>query len=265
MHMAVLLGVHCGAGVTVHRVVGRGLFGPARSFVDTRGDGSLLLDHPVHLRDVLGVVRECQNGDTWQRVPRSWRTRLALRGQADCRLAGSRRPSRPVAHRHGTDHLRIRDAGDRAGCAVAVPAPATVEPAEQHGTASAAALTPAPSTFYARGAMARGLRFVCLFGVFALLMPAPAVAQNTPLSQLLVNLIQADIRLEPPPPGLQSRGALPPGGTRRSPRTCSISSSWRSWRPFRSARRPAASPSPSTRQAALSAGHQQFRSRLLTR
>jgi sterol desaturase/sphingolipid hydroxylase (fatty acid hydroxylase superfamily) len=66
-----------GAGVTVHRVVGRGLFGPARSFVLTRGDGSLLLDHPVHLRDVLGVVRECQNGGTWQRVPacgaRGWR------------------------------------------------------------------------------------------------------------------------------------------------------------------------------------------------
>jgi hypothetical protein len=55
--------------------------------------------------------------------------------------------------------------------------------------------------------MARGLRFVCLFGVFALLMPAPAVAQNTPLSQLLVNLIQADIRLEPPPPGFLNHEA----------------------------------------------------------
>jgi hypothetical protein len=33
------------------------------------------------------------------------------------------------------------------------------------------------------------------------LSPVPALAQDVPLSQLLVQLIQADIRLEPPPPG----------------------------------------------------------------
>jgi len=65
------------SAVTVHRVVGRGMFGPARSFVLTSGDGSLLLDHPVPVRDVLAIVREWRNGDTWQRVPvcgaRGWR------------------------------------------------------------------------------------------------------------------------------------------------------------------------------------------------
>lgn len=35
----------------------------------------------------------------------------------------------------------------------------------------------------------------------------PAAAQQVPLSQLLVNLIQADVRLAPPPPGFQSHEA----------------------------------------------------------
>jgi hypothetical protein len=59
-----------GTGVTVHRIVARGVFGPARSFVLTRGDGSLLVDHPVRATDVLAVVREWKRGDAWEPVPR---------------------------------------------------------------------------------------------------------------------------------------------------------------------------------------------------
>jgi hypothetical protein len=55
--------------ITVHRIVGRGLFGPARSYLVTRGDGSVLTDHPVHVRTVVGVVREWRNGETWQPIP----------------------------------------------------------------------------------------------------------------------------------------------------------------------------------------------------
>ena len=55
--------------VTVHRVVARGAFRRAAAYVLTRGDGSMLLDHPVHLDDVLGVVREWKSGETWQPVP----------------------------------------------------------------------------------------------------------------------------------------------------------------------------------------------------
>jgi hypothetical protein len=43
--------------------------------------------------------------------------------------------------------------------------------------------------------------------MMALLTPLPALAQDTPLSELLVKLIQADIRLEPPPPGNLSHEA----------------------------------------------------------
>jgi hypothetical protein len=50
----------------------------------------------------------------------------------------------------------------------------------------------------------RMFRFGC---VMALLSPVPAFAQDVPLSQLLVRLIQADIRLEPPPPGFPSHEA----------------------------------------------------------
>jgi hypothetical protein len=55
--------------LTVHRIVGRGLFGPARSFLLTRGDGAVLPDHPVHVKAVLGVVQEWKSGDTWLQVP----------------------------------------------------------------------------------------------------------------------------------------------------------------------------------------------------
>ena len=55
--------------ITVHRIVGKGLFGPARSYLVTRGDGSVLTDHPVHVRSVVGIVREWKNGGTWQPVP----------------------------------------------------------------------------------------------------------------------------------------------------------------------------------------------------
>lgn len=44
----------------------------------------------------------------------------------------------------------------------------------------------------------RWFRFGC---ILAVLSPVPAMAQDVPLSQLLVELIQADIRLEPPPAG----------------------------------------------------------------
>jgi len=61
-----------GTGVTVHRIVARGVFGPARSFVLTRGDGSLLVDHPVRATDVLAVVREWKRGDAWERQVAGW-------------------------------------------------------------------------------------------------------------------------------------------------------------------------------------------------
>jgi hypothetical protein len=45
-------------------------------------------------------------------------------------------------------------------------------------------------------------RSVCLIGVlFLMLRPDAAAAQGTPISQILVRLIQADIRLAPPPAG----------------------------------------------------------------
>jgi len=49
--------------------------------------------------------------------------------------------------------------------------------------------------------MSRALRLFRAGCVLALLSPVPAMAQDVPLSQLLVQLIQADIRLEPPPAG----------------------------------------------------------------
>jgi hypothetical protein len=67
--------------VTVHRIVGRGRFGPARSYLVTRGDGSVLPDHPVHLDAVLGVVREWRTGESWEPVPsysvEGWRSVLS--------------------------------------------------------------------------------------------------------------------------------------------------------------------------------------------
>jgi hypothetical protein len=55
--------------VIVHRIVGLGRFGPARSYVVTRGDGSLLIDHPVPRAAVLGIVQEWTRDGRWQRVP----------------------------------------------------------------------------------------------------------------------------------------------------------------------------------------------------
>jgi hypothetical protein len=88
-----------GNAVVVHRIVARGRFGRARSFVLTRGDSAVLLDHPVHVRSVLGTVREwTQRGDwnvvrapsapRWRRLLSSaffWPTFLAL--HVDHRLA----------------------------------------------------------------------------------------------------------------------------------------------------------------------------------
>jgi hypothetical protein len=64
-----VIAFRAGTGVTVHRIVGRGWFGPARSFVLTRGDASLLVDHPVPTSAILGVVREWNDGRGWRRVP----------------------------------------------------------------------------------------------------------------------------------------------------------------------------------------------------
>ena len=55
--------------------------------------------------------------------------------------------------------------------------------------------------------MARGTRLIRLFCVLAVLVSRPAFAQDTPLSFLLVNLIQADIRLAPPPAGVLTHEA----------------------------------------------------------
>jgi hypothetical protein len=55
--------------------------------------------------------------------------------------------------------------------------------------------------------MARSSTLVRVACVLALLGPTPAFAQDTPLSFLLVNLIQAEIRLAPPPPGFVTHEA----------------------------------------------------------
>lgn len=59
----------------------------------------------------------------------------------------------------------------------------------------------------------RLFRVVC---ILALLSPTPALAQDTPLSLLLVDLIQARVRLEPPPPEFLSHEAhFVPGANQR--------------------------------------------------
>ena len=55
--------------------------------------------------------------------------------------------------------------------------------------------------------MARLPGFVRLVFTLVVMAPASALAQDVPLSQLLVNLIQAEVRLEPPPAGFQSHEA----------------------------------------------------------
>jgi hypothetical protein len=55
--------------------------------------------------------------------------------------------------------------------------------------------------------MIRRLVFLCVCAGVALVAPSRAYAQRVPLSELLVNMIQAEIRLEPPPPGFQSHEA----------------------------------------------------------
>ncbi len=56
-------------GITVHRVVGRGRVGRARNLVLTRGDGTLLVDHPVPVDAILGVAREYERDGQWHPVP----------------------------------------------------------------------------------------------------------------------------------------------------------------------------------------------------
>lgn len=69
------------AGVTVHRVVSTGV-GRAAGFLLTRGDGALLTDPPVALRQVLGVVREWRDAGEWRPVARpriaGWRRLAAV-------------------------------------------------------------------------------------------------------------------------------------------------------------------------------------------
>src|SRR5689334_21362822 len=48
--------------------------------------------------------------------------------------------------------------------------------------------------------MVRGHTLVVVLSIAAVLAARPAVAQQTPLSQILVDLIQGDIRLAPPAP-----------------------------------------------------------------
>jgi hypothetical protein len=73
---------HAGAQLVVHRIVARGRFGPARAYMVTQGDGSLLVDHPMPADEALGIVREWKDGDIWKPVPafapRGWH-RLARR------------------------------------------------------------------------------------------------------------------------------------------------------------------------------------------
>jgi hypothetical protein len=55
--------------------------------------------------------------------------------------------------------------------------------------------------------MTRRLVLLCAVAGLVQVVPGAAYAQGVPLSQLLVNQIQADIRLAPPPPGFQSHEA----------------------------------------------------------
>ena len=55
--------------------------------------------------------------------------------------------------------------------------------------------------------MGSGTRFFRMLCVLTVLAPQPVFAQDTPLSFLLVNLIQADIRLAPPPAGFLTHEA----------------------------------------------------------
>jgi hypothetical protein len=55
--------------------------------------------------------------------------------------------------------------------------------------------------------MPQTLRLIRLGCILTLLSPMPAMAQDVALSQLLVQLIQAEIRLDPPPPGFPSHEA----------------------------------------------------------
>lgn len=70
-----------GQNTIVHRLVGRGVFGPAKSFVVTRGDRSVLTDYPIPVQSIAGVVREWTDGDRWQSVgaypPTGWRLLVA--------------------------------------------------------------------------------------------------------------------------------------------------------------------------------------------
>ncbi len=55
--------------------------------------------------------------------------------------------------------------------------------------------------------MPRALRLFRIGCILALVSPMPALAQDVPLSQILPRLIQAEIRLEQPPPGFVSHEA----------------------------------------------------------
>lgn len=55
--------------------------------------------------------------------------------------------------------------------------------------------------------MSRALKLFRVGCLLAFLSPVPALAQGVPLSQLLVQLIQSEIRLEPPPAGFVSHEA----------------------------------------------------------
>lgn len=59
-----------GNQVTVHRVEAQGRYGRARDYVLTRGDGAVLLDHPIPRSAIVGVVSEWSNGDAWRPVSR---------------------------------------------------------------------------------------------------------------------------------------------------------------------------------------------------
>jgi len=77
VHVGEVIAFHAGAQLVVHRVVARGIFGRARDYVITQGDGSLVADHPMRAEQALGVVREWRDGAEWKPiasfVPRGWR------------------------------------------------------------------------------------------------------------------------------------------------------------------------------------------------
>ena len=54
-----------GADIFAHRVVYRGRTPRTRDYLITQGDGCLFCDKPMHISEVLGIVREVSHDNEW--------------------------------------------------------------------------------------------------------------------------------------------------------------------------------------------------------